>query len=49
MDKGGGREEREPNCLKDGRMLTKLIENTLIRACRSTESLREKGRKIYIV
>lgn len=45
----GGREEREPSCLRDGKMLTRLIENMLIRACRSTESLRKKGRKIYIV
>lgn len=36
--------EREPNCTRDGRMLTKLIENMLIRTCSSAKNLKKRER-----
>lgn len=42
---GEGKIGREPNCTWDGRMLTKLIENMLVRTCKNTENLGQKGKE----
>lgn len=39
-------EERESNCTRDEKMLTKLIENMLMRACENTKNLKKQGRDI---
>ena len=42
---GEGKMGREPNCTWTGRMLSKAIENMLVRTCKSTENLGQKGKE----